>query len=479
MKQVIVIYDDSRKPNQDIKNITGKKSFGNTIFKRISLADRMKQRLLQFPQVVQVVESPHFSAAQTGMSSNLKAYDFQRMNQIVFLLFSDFGIRDEKELGILLEKACYVNENYQIVCEGRIAAVIYTDYEQYLKFGDEKAAAGFEKIETEAFVDLANVNHFRQFITSGFDARYFNALSGDTYTVVKSSGNVEKLRAEYEFYKLLPDEMKMWFVMPFDFKEGEGTASYTMERYHMTDLAIRYVHGALGEEEFRNILDKLFHFIKERKEKTVSVETYEQEAKSLYIDKVEKRIEKLKTLPQFEKLEALIQTGTAYQGIDEIISHYEKIYQKIAQPKHFKPVLVVGHGDLCFSNILYGHEASLIRLIDPKGAMEESALYMNPYYDLAKLSHSICGSYDYFNSDLFEISLNEKLKFQLTVDCDNEQYINIFKEYLKENELDYRLVRLYEASLFLSMLPLHIDREKKVFAFVLNAVRILEELEEK
>ena len=146
--------------------------------------------------------------------------------------------------------------------------------------------------------------------------------------------------------------------------------------------------------------------------------------------------------------------------------------------RKFIPVLVIGHGDLCFSNILYSREASVLRLIDPKGAQTEAELYMNPYYDLAKLSHSICGNYDFFNSDLFEITLNEHMQFDLTIDNDNTHFVNIFKEYLQKNELDYRLVRLYEASLFLSMLPLHIDREKKVFAFVLNAIRILEELEE-
>lgn len=466
MRKVIVIYDDSRKPNQDIRNITGKKSFGNTIFKRISLEARMEQRMLSHAPVAQFLKCP--------LPKQMELTD----GQVVFLLFSDFGIRNEKELGILLEKACYINENYRVVCEGRVAAVIYTDYEQYLRSPGEKAIENFEKIETEAFVDLSNVNHFRQFITSGFDARFFNALSGDDYTVVKSSNNVEKLRAEYEFYKLLPDEMKMWFVMPFDFKETPSSASYTMERYHMTDLAIRYVHGALEEEEFCDIMEKLFHFISLRKEKQVSLQEYEQEAKALYIDKVEQRIEMLKKLPQFETLEALLKSGTAYQGIDEIVLRYRKLYEKITQLKHFKQVLVAGHGDLCFSNILYSHDASILRLIDPRGALDEASLYMNPYYDLAKLSHSICGCYDYFNSDQFEIVMDEAMQFHLSVDCDNEKYVSIFKKYLEKYELDYRLVRLYEASLFISMLPLHIDREKKVFAFILNAVRILEELEE-
>ena len=115
-----------------------------------------------------------------------------------------------------------------------------------------------------------------------------------------------------------------------------------------------------------------------------------------------------------------------------------------------------------------------MKLIDPKGAQTEEELYTNPYYDLAKLSHSVCGGYDYFNSDLFEIAVDEELHLKLRIDCDNACYHAIFREYLARYDFDYRLIRLYEASLFLSMLPLHMDREKKVLGFLLNAIDIME-----
>ena len=48
----------------------------------------------------------------------------------------------------------------------------------------------------------------------------------------------------------------------------------------------------------------------------------------------------------------------------------------------------------------------------------------------------------------------------------------------KENGFDYVTVRLYEASLFLSMLPLHMDNVQKTFGFLLNGIKILKEVEE-
>ena len=38
--------------------------------------------------------------------------------------------------------------------------------------------------------------------------------------------------------------------------------------------------------------------------------------------------------------------------------------------------------------MLYSKEINLLRLIDPKGALTEEDLWTNPYYDIAKLSHS-------------------------------------------------------------------------------------------
>ena len=320
--------------------------------------------------------------------------------------------------------------------------------------------------------------NFLTFITGGFDARFFNALEGDEYTVTKRSSKKEKIRAEYEFYYLLPDAMKMWFVMPYDYKEDENGASYTMERFHMTDIAIRFVHGAVGTEELRDILDKLFYFIHLRTEKQVEASEGRDKAKELYIGKVRQRMEELKKYKEYEQFDRMLAMGTGYEGIEDVVRRYEALYDRLSAGNRRRyDRLAIGHGDLCFSNILYSREAEVLKLIDPKGATAKEEMFADPYYDLAKLSHSVCGCYDFFNSGLYEIAIKRDLKLELTVDADKEAYIEVFKEYLAKNGFDYALVRLYEASLFLSMLPYHMDQPGKVFGFLLNAAGILDEVE--
>ena len=469
MKELLVIYDDSRRPDPEICSITGRKSYGNIIFKRQSLKQRARERLAGLDGVYAFIGTDDTD----DMDGHASLKDMP-----VFKMYSDHEAVDIPAVGILFEKALYIKENYSIECSGRIAAVMYPSYTAYTEQKDKQQEEDYERIVSEAFVSLADANNFRTFITSGFDARFFNALSGDEYTVVKSSDNVDKLRREYKYFTLLPPAMKQWYGTVFDYKEEGNRASYSIERYHMTDLALRYVHGAIGEDEFRDICRVLFHFISIRQVKQVTDEEYDNNASSLYIDKVDERIRQLKDLGGYERIRDYIATGTEYEDIDDIIARYKKLYQRITQGRSFKKILTVAHGDLCFSNILYNHDVSLLKLIDPKGAETEDELYMNPYYDIAKLSHSICGSYDYFNSDQYEISMDNDMKLRLTVDSDNDRYIKIFREYLINNSIDPVLIRLYETSLFLSMLPLHMDREKKVLGFILNAVSIMDELEQ-
>ena len=462
-RTVAVVYDDTRKPGRDIAGITGNKSFGETIYKRRTLRERVGSAFLDMETV-----SGFYEAGSKEMTA-LK-------NTPVILYYSDFGIADLKGLETIVYKAGYAHENYKITQGNRIACVIFKD-ENALFTASVGDPEDYTEIVSDAFIDLSDVANFRSFITGGFDARFFNTLTGDEYTVVKTSQKKDKIKAEYTFFGLLPDDMKQWFVRPFGLVEEEDRASYRMQRYHMTDLAIRYIHGSISPGEFRDILRHLFYFLTHRKSVSVSQEEYEAEARKLYVTKVHERIAQLKDTDGYEKLADLIAGLSGYRDIDEIVARYVSLYDRLRKGVEFDHTKVVSHGDLCFSNILYSHDSSQIVLIDPKGALDEDGMYMDPYYDIAKLSHSICGHYDYFNSGLYEITINEDMKASVRVDADNRQFVEMFKEELAHHGIGLELIRLYETSLFLSMLPLHMDRPQKVFGFVMNAIAIIDSLE--
>ena len=82
-----------------------------------------------------------------------------------------------------------------------------------------------------------------------------------------------------------------------------------------------------------------------------------------------------------------------------------------------------------------------------------------------------------FDRQLLE--LNNELKLELKIESnDLRELKKIFLEKLSEYGYNKKSIRICEASLFLSMLPLHIDIPSKVMAFILNAIEILKEIKE-
>lgn len=331
-----------------------------------------------------------------------------------------------------------------------------------------------ESFPVDGLVDIGKISNFIQCITGNFDSRYFNSLKENEYTLVKCSSNKSKIKSEYTFYHLLPEDMKYWFVMPFNYQETKDEASYTMERLYMADLAIKWVHGSMDESEFVDLMDKYFFFFKSRHHRDCSLEEYKNTVKMLYVDKVNNRIDELKKMPEYGKIKSFLEaTGV---NIDILVVEYFKLKKKVEARKKYTLQTVIGHGDPCFANALYNKSTKTLKFIDPKGALTEDELWTDPYYDVAKLSHSVCGKYDFFNNALFDIKINSAFRLELEIEFDNSDYIRIFRQIVEENGFDYLTVRIYEVSLFLSMLPLHMDNPYKVLGFILNARKIMEEI---
>jgi thiamine kinase-like enzyme len=485
--KVICIYDNHIKPNVFIKSIVGEKTFGEVILKRKSIRSKFLEFVGDLGSQVDEVLGFDNAWQLEELLEKVRTFDSDAR---IFHIFSSFVIEDVDKARIIIEKVPYMYENYLWISAGNCpTCFVMKEIGQYCDFLEkyasilndnsvyQKSDYKFEMIETDAFFNLAVHSNFLQYISGGFDARFFNAVTGDEFVVTKSSRDKKKIKAEYEFWHFLPDHMKSWFVMPYNYRETEELASYDMERYHMTDLAIRWVHGAIDLDECDKLLKKAFYFISIRERKSVSREEYQKIENYLYLDKLDERIETLKKHECYPVFREFISRGGVYDSLDEIVNHYKRLYERIRKDLTVEQISVIGHGDLCFSNMLFNKEADLLKLIDPKGALEEDKLWTNPYYDVVKLSHSICGRYDFFNNGLYQISLDGNLRFQLNIDFDNGEFKNLFRKYAEDNGFSYMAIRIYESSLFLSMLPLHMDNPQKVFGFILNAIAILKEVE--
>ena len=341
-------------------------------------------------------------------------------------------------------------------------------------FLEEHGDALIEIRDRLRLIDVSDERTLQDFLSGQFDARHFNAIERDEFTVVKRSTDRTKLKREYEYYRLLSPRMQMFLVQPFEFEDDGTTASYRMERVSVPDMSLQWLHGAFQAKEFERFLQHTFHFINFRPERAVDRRQSAAVRDKLYVDKVKTRISALKCLPAYAQLAPLL--DNACGGIDALLSRYLALYDDMR--RHFPTgKLVVGHGDLCFSNILYSKANQFLKLIDPRGAICEDELYTDPFYDVAKLSHSVLGNYDFINHGKFDLKINDALVLRLEIDEPPPDWAErIFLDQLEQSIFDPALVRLCEASLFISMLPLHVDRPRNVLGFALNAVGILDTL---
>ncbi|MGN0018725.1 MAG: hypothetical protein ACI37S_06770 [Candidatus Gastranaerophilaceae bacterium] len=479
--KIIVIYDNSVPKSEIITDVIGRKGFGDVVVKKQRIEDYTYNSVLSIFKTFEwkKINSVFEYSEIIDYIKSLNESDIRILH-----IFSNYFIKNINDVSLSYKKLLYIDEPYKALFDRKIASILFSDIKSYSIFcknitlgQDISEASDFIKssFDVEGLTDLSLINNFIHCITGNFDARYFNSLKESEYTITKTSTDKLKIKKEYTYYQLLPEDMKSWFVMPYNYHESNETAEYTMERLYMTDLAIKYVHGSIDKDEFNTLLNKYFYFFKSRHSRPTSDENYNNTAKKLYVDKVNERIESLKNHPKFDQINNYLKANNL--NLDDILSKYYKLKEEIESKNNYPKIDVIGHGDPGFANTLYNKATQTLKFIDPKGALKEEELWTNPYYDIAKLSHCVCGRYDFFNNGLFEIKINNSLAYELDIPFNNEMYKAIFKEKIVNNGYDYHTVRIYEASLFLSMLPLHIDNPYKVFGFILNTIEILKELE--
>jgi len=457
MNKLLLIYDDSAIPSEILKKIVGNIKFSQIIFRGHTFLDKLREAVAGKCGIV---------TPEAAIMDEYSDYSFIWMpSNSVIINIDDFRL--------LLDKLKYAKESMSVCENGKILLVFYKDRNDLNK---NNAPLVYDNY---CLMDISDHIAFVRYFSENPETRFFNTIAGNEYQFTKTSANKTKIRREYNFARLIPDSMKRWIVMPYNFKEDSKSASYEMERINIPDMAIRWVHKSVSFDEFNVFLDKFFYFIVTRTSKDVSTDDYSKRMKELYFDKVISRIDEFKKSTQYKKIAEYITAGTEHNNIDNILEWYITLYKKLTAAYKFRPVSVIGHGDPFFANTFYDYGTKMLKFIDPKGAEKEDELWTDPYYDVVKLSHSILGNYDFIINGLFSIQIGRSFCFSLSVDTDElKPYSELFLNKADRNGFNSRIIRLFEASLFLSMLPLHIDNQRHILAFILNAIQILKEVED-
>ena len=306
---------------------------------------------------------------------------------------------------------------------------------------ESPAQSAILSFQPHEFVDLRDTAKLFSFLLLKSPHRHFNEFEIQNGFVVKKCTFESKGKREFTFLNSIPVSIRQYFPQVQKYSEGSGWQQYEVEMIRTFDFGRISMHGKIGLQVFKDLLAQIEQFILQSPKVEVSSRRYKQHLQSLFIDKLKARYKELLTTSVGQ---AIANENDLLKKIEELIQLLQTKIENLREHE-----LMVTHGDMCFSNILYGIQSKSLKFIDPRGITSPEEIYGPWYYDLAKLSHSVFGQYDIIIND---VKPNQELD-QLFASMRS-----YFTSWVTEHGWDFEFLRLCEASLFFSMLPFHISR---------------------
>ncbi len=219
-----------------------------------------------------------------------------------------------------------------------------------------------------------------------------------------------------------------------------------------------YPRSMWTKDEIRSAAYDMY-ITKTEREQKVFYDGWKDKLDGLFLDQVEDSIIiNQKKYQPFERI-----WGTVTQYIEETMLD-------------FTPTLI--HGDCCFSNILYGKDKGIVRFIDPRGSFGKAGIYGDIRYDVAKLYHSVDGTYEAFINDKFTISSRKHVhELSMSNNIARVETIHAREAFEKTffPQYDKKQIKILQGCIFIGMCARHYDSLTRQHAMYLTGIRLLNE----
>lgn len=320
--------------------------------------------------------------------------------------------------------------------------------------------------------------------------RAYNRFEIDeTRSVIRKISSTSRLRDEINYYVQLsnqhPDK-SAFFPRLYEWSALDDEYWMDLEMYSYPNLG-SYLLSQNIISDWNPLFTKLKAILDSWKDTYPrsfwSPEEISTAAYDMYITKTEREYQAFYDGWK-DKLDGLFidQTTTGTLIINEKeYKVFESIWPEIKQyiEEHmlnFTPTLI--HGDCCFSNILYGQDKNTLRFIDPRGSFGKQGIYGDIRYDVAKLYHSVDGTYEVFITDKFDISSSDNTH-QLTIrghlaSAEISQALKAF-EHVFFPTYNQKQIKILQGCIFIGMCARHYDSLTRQHAMYLTGIRLLNE----
>jgi hypothetical protein len=331
-------------------------------------------------------------------------------------------------------------------------------------------------IPAREWLDFGHLQTFFRSRLAAAMARSFNTLRMDGLTARKSSADAAKMRAEARWLRNAPSDLQIFCGRMIETGVADGRGFYLTEYEYLPVLSELFALGQIGAKAWQRIMASCESFLRlcAAHRGDGGYGSGDVALRSLAVDKT------------FARLEALARMGF---DIDQPLTFEGRpcpsligIAEALAGAVDLSSGRVesVMHGDFCFSNILYSARVRRIKVIDPRGYVDDDAsLYGDPRYDLAKLAHSVVGRYDQIIAGRFHAARSGR---DYAIDFEPLPAQAWLEAALAEFDVDgigggSLEVRAVMTGLFLSAPALHADRPDRQQAMIANALRLYLDLD--
>ncbi len=324
------------------------------------------------------------------------------------------------------------------------------------------------------WMDVGNPDHLQDAQQKFIQSRSFNSLSLDSLrgSITKKSSYTLKFHDEINYYKLLPDSLKIYFPRVIEASNLPDNQRLILEYYAYPTLADIFLFDRQSPAFWKKALSRLAAICDDFRSHDYGSDVHA--AQDIYLKKNIDRFEAFLANPPEIARPFLAAASHSVDGIavtlpHEVVEKSRGALARLCEQARLTPI----HGDLCLSNILCEPNSCLIKLVDPRGSFGRQGVLGDQRYDFAKLDHSIVGRYDFIVNDLFVIHADSPGDLRLEMPYRNVvEHIRVEFEaiFLGEKRDEIRLITAW---LFLSMLPLHADKPRRQLAMLATGLKIL------
>lgn len=337
----------------------------------------------------------------------------------------------------------------------------------------------FKKCMVETWFDFGHLSLYHQSKRNYSVARAFNSIESDGKSVRKSSKQTHKIRAEANWYKSLPAELKLHTPKFLGEFNSGFQAGYQMEYIFQPLLSDLYVFGNLPGHVWSQILNSCFEFLKiaqNEKPAVGSPETAPDFANDffqfMFSDKTKSRFSEFQISHAINDAAEYTINGRKLPPVGQIVN---QLILSI-RPTETTDISLL-HGDFFFGNAFFDFRSTNVSVIDPRAMLAGGApsIYGDHRYDFAKLAHSIIGNYDHIINGRSVLEKQSELDWLFSatdIPTPSGLCELLFSTAQNTFDIDCRELQSMTALLFFSMLPLHSEAPQRQEHLFANALRL-------